>query len=94
MGTIEAVNQGAEVGVGVVTLNGSGGVSGTNDITATNYQPPDQAFTDTVTTVNSDGTFITASNPGVVTGIVISSTKFVIIDNQGGTYPTVSAVSQ
>ena len=94
MGTVAVVNQGAETGVGVVTLDGSGGLSGTNDYTATSYQMPDQAFTDTITTVNSDGTVITADHPALIAGIIISGTQFVIVDNQGSTYPTISVVNK
>jgi hypothetical protein len=92
-GTLEVVNQGAEAGVGVVSLNGSGSASSTNDFTSTNGQNSDQTSTSTVT-VNSDGTIITSDHPTLVTGIVVSSTKVVIIDNQGSTYPTIQLVTQ
>ena len=54
---------------------------------------PIRAFTYTVT-VNSDGTFSTASHPGVISGIIISSTEFVLIDNVSDTYPTILVVKQ
>jgi hypothetical protein len=92
-GTLEVVNQGEETGVGVVSLNGSGGVSSTNDFTSNTGDGSDQTGTSTVT-VNSDGTIISSDHPTLVTGIVVSSTKVVIIDNQGSTYPTIQVVTQ
>ena len=52
MGDLEPVNQGAETGVGVVTLNGSGGYSATADYTSTTGQTADGIDTGT-----SDGEF-------------------------------------
>jgi hypothetical protein len=85
MGTLEVVNQAEEVGVGVATLNGSGGVSITSDYTATTYQEADQTSSVTIT-VNSDGTFSTS---GTINAIFISGTKFVAIDNSSNTYPNI-----
>jgi len=92
-GTVEVVNQAEETGVGMATLNGSGGVSSTGDYTSTTYQQADQTGTDTIT-VNSDGTIISSSHPGIVTGIIVSSTQVVIVDNQGSTYPTISVLNK
>ena len=92
-GTFEVVNQAEETSVGVVTLNGSGGVADTGDATSTTFQQADQTGTGTIT-VNSDGTVISSDHPSLITGIIVSSTQMVIVDNQGSTYPTVSPVNK
>ncbi len=92
-GEVELVSQGAEAGTGMATLNGSGGVSSINDSTSTSYQQADQTGTSTIT-VNSDGTIISSDHPGIVTGVVVSSSQVVIVDNQGSTYPTISVVNK
>jgi len=92
-GPMEVVSQGAEAGVGIATLDGSGGVSSTNDSTSTTYQKADQTGTGTIT-VNSDGTIISSDNPGLVTGIIVSSTQVVIVDNQGSSYPMASPANK
>ncbi|HUZ46831.1 MAG TPA: hypothetical protein VMW54_09345, partial [Terriglobia bacterium] len=92
-GPMEVVGQGAEAGVGIATLDGSGGVSSTNDSTSTTYQQADQTGTATLT-VNSDGTIISSDKPGLITGIIVSSTQVVIVDNQGSSYPMASPVSK
>jgi hypothetical protein len=93
MGTLEVANQAVSTGVGVVTLNGSGGFSDTTDYTATAGQQGDQTGTGTVT-VDSNGTFSISDHPGVITGIIISSTKSVTVDNITGTYPTIQVIKQ
>jgi Putative Ig domain len=92
-GTVEVANQAAETGVAAVTLNGSGGVSSTGDTTSTTYQQADQTSSGTIT-VGTDGTIISSDHPGIVTGIVVSSSQVVIIDNQGSTYPNISVVNK
>jgi hypothetical protein len=83
MGELDVVSQAVNTGVGVVTLNSSGGVSGVADYTATSGQTADETFTGTIT-VNSNGTF----NPaGTISGIFISNTEFVAIDFASNTYP-------
>jgi hypothetical protein len=91
-GDLEVVNQGQGAGVAVFTLNDSGGVSGTSDYTSTTNQEPDRGITGTVT-VNSNGTFSTSSS-GTINAIVISSIKFVAVDNQTDTYPTIAVAKQ
>jgi hypothetical protein len=88
MGDLEVANQAQNTGVGVLTLNGSGGYSMTSDYTATYGQQADQTQTGTIGTVNSNGTFSTKNN-GVIDGIMISSTKFVAVDNESKAYPTI-----
>jgi hypothetical protein len=92
-GDLAVVNHAAEVGLGVVTLNGSGGIDVTNDYTETTSQNGDETSTGTIT-VNSNGTIISPDHPGLVVGIIISSTKLVIIDNQGSTYPAIQVIKQ
>ena len=92
-GPMEVVGQGAEVGVGIATLDGSGGVSSTNDSTSTTYQQADQTGTGTIT-VGTDGTIISSDHPGIVTGIIVSSNQVVIVDNTGSAYPTTSPANK
>jgi hypothetical protein len=94
-GDLEVVSYGVasaeQIGVGVFTLNGSGGWSSTSDYTATYGRQADKTQTGTVGTVNSNGTL---SQAGVVTGIIISSTEFVLIDNVSDTYPILELFKQ
>jgi hypothetical protein len=90
---IEAVNQLQGTWSGVVTVNSSGDTSITGDSTKTTGQSADQTTTSTIT-VNSDGTFSASSEPGVIIGIIISSTKAVDIDNDTSTYATIQVVKQ
>jgi hypothetical protein len=92
-GDVDVVNQAQHTDVEVPTLNGSGGVSIIGDYTATTFQTSDQTGR-VMLTVNSDGTFSTSENPGVIDGIIISSNKSVVVDNQGGTYPGIEVVKQ
>jgi len=90
-GYLEVVNQSADAVAGVVALNGSGGYSFITDDTATTGQRA--AHTDSGTiTVNSDGTFSDTGSPGVVVGIIISSTKVVAVSDSSSTYPTIQVI--
>jgi len=91
MGDLEVVNQAVNTGVGVMTLNSSGGISGVADYTATSGQTADEAITGTIT-VNSDGTFSTIG--GAINAIFISSTKFVAVDFSSNTYPIINVGKQ
>jgi hypothetical protein len=93
MGTLEVTNQAVNGGVGVLTLNSSGGYSITTDYTATGVQQADQTETGTIGTVNSNGTFSTKSG-GAVDSIMISGTKFVTFDNENSTYPIIEVGKQ
>jgi hypothetical protein len=93
MGTLEVVNQNADAGVGAAALDGSGSVTTTNDFTSISSQETGNTDTSTIT-VNSDGTIINSNHPTVITGIVISSTKVVIMDNVNSTYPTVQVIKK
>jgi hypothetical protein len=91
-GMIEAVNQLQGTWSGVVTVNSSGDTSITGDSTKTTGQSADQTTTSTIT-VNSDGTFSASSEPGVIIGIIISSTKGVFTTDSS-TYPAMMVMKQ
>ncbi len=99
MGDGEVVSYGVasaeQVGVQVATLNGSGGGSATNDYTATSGQQADQSnsFPNGSLTVNSNGTFSTDFN-ATINAIMISTTKFVAVDNESSTYPIIQLGSR
>jgi hypothetical protein len=61
-----------------VAPNGSGSIAGTTDISSTSAQDAGSSFLAATYTVNPDGTFNVNSSGGVVAGIIISSTKFVM----------------
>ncbi|HEY1272579.1 MAG TPA: hypothetical protein VGF08_11365, partial [Terriglobales bacterium] len=48
----------------------------------------DQPFAETLT-VNSDGTFSTSDNAGVISGIIISNSQIVLVGEQTSLYPTI-----
>jgi hypothetical protein len=91
-GMLEAVNQLQGTWSGVVTVNSSGDTSITGDSTKTTGQSADQTTTSTIT-VNSDGTFSASSEPGVIIGIIISSTKGVFTTDSS-TYPAMMVMKQ
>jgi hypothetical protein len=81
-----------ETGTGTVTL-ASAGATGTGDNTSTTSPlQADQPVTETFT-VNSDGTFSTSDHPGVVSGVIISNSKIVAVNNQNSAYPTILVIS-
>lgn len=82
-----------QVGVGVLT-QGSTSFTLLSDYTSTTVANSDQTATGTAFgTVSSNGTFITAT-AGPIDGIVISSTKFAVIDDVTGAYPIVEVYKQ
>jgi len=81
-----------ETDTGTVTL-ASAGATGTGDNTSTTSPlQADQPVSETFT-VNSDGTFSTSSHPGVVSGVIVSNSKIVIVNNQNSAYPTILVIS-
>ena len=81
-----------ESDTGTATL-ASAGATGTGDNTSTTSPlEADQPVSDTFT-VNSDGTFSTSNHPGVVSGVIISNSKIVMVENQSGAYPTMLVIS-
>jgi hypothetical protein len=77
-GMAEAVIQNAQAEVEPITPDGSGNVTGVTDNSSTSGQEADSPFLATTYNVNSDGSFSVSSSSGVVAGVVISSTKFVM----------------
>ena len=91
-GTGEVVNPAVATEVGDATLTSTGGVTGTSDKTSVSSpQQGGKAITDTLT-VNSDGTFSTLENPGVISGAVISDYQLILVDQQGSSYPTILVI--
>jgi hypothetical protein len=97
LGDLEVVSYGVasaeSIGVGVVTLNSSGGYSITTDYTGTSGQDADTTQTGTLGVVNSNGT-LGISSSTTVDGIIISSTEFLTTDNESMTYPTMQLIKQ
>jgi hypothetical protein len=93
MGTGTVVSQSVEVGVGSVTLDGAGNVSGTSDYTWTGGQDANSSFTDTYT-VNADGTFTVGSMAPTIIGIVISGNKLVLIDASDSPDPSLLMIQK
>jgi hypothetical protein len=100
MGDLEVVSFGVasaeQVGVAVTTATAGGGYTITSDYTATYGQDADKTETGATgtITVNSNGTFSISDHPGVITGIIISSTKAVGINIPGYTYTTIQVIKQ
>lgn len=91
-GTGEVVNPAVATEVGDAMLTSTGGVTGTSDKTSVSSpQQGGKAITDTLT-VNSDGTFSTLENPGVISGAVISDYQLILVDQQGSSYPTILVI--
>jgi|SRR5579864_1500237 len=75
-----------ETSTGTATL-ASAGVTFTGDYTSTTYPlQADQPVTETFT-VSSDGTFSTSNHPGVVSGVIVSNSKIVTVNNQNSACP-------
>jgi hypothetical protein len=87
VGTSEIVSQAAPAEVGIVTLASNGKLTSASDIASTLSQSVDFLDNDTLS-LNSDGTFSTASSGGTIVGIAISGSKFVIVNNPTLTFPT------
>jgi hypothetical protein len=79
-----------QVGIGTIS---AGGVTGTVDKTSTGSpQQGGEPIAETFT-VNSDGTFSSSDDAGVVAGVIISNSKFVLVGEQKKAYPTMLVVS-
>ena len=79
-----------QVGTGTIS---AGGVTGTIDKTSTGSpQQGGEPIAETFT-VNSDGTFSSSDDAGVVVGIIISNSRFVLVGEQKKAYPTMLVVS-
>jgi hypothetical protein len=77
-GMDEVVVHGVEVEVDPIAPNGNGSMIGVADISSMNAQSSDASFQISPYTVNSNGTISVGSLNGVVTGVVISDSKFVM----------------
>jgi hypothetical protein len=91
-GTFMTGHLAVETDTGVVTL-AAAGATGTGDNTSTALPlQADQPVSETFT-IASDGTFSTSSHPGVTSGIIISSSEIVLVNNQNDAYPTLLVVA-
>lgn len=91
-GTQMAGHRAVETGTGTATL-ASAGATGTGDNTSTTSPlQADQPVAETFT-VSSDGTFSTSDHPGVVSGVIVSNSKVVTVDNQNSAYPTILVIN-
>jgi hypothetical protein len=72
-----------QTGVAAVT---AGGYTGTVDIMSSASPQGGQPIGETLT-INSDGTFSTSENVGVVSGAIVSNSKFVLVGEQTTGYP-------
>jgi hypothetical protein len=90
-GTTEIVNQGSQAEDGLVTLSASASpnVSVISDQSSTTFQGANQLGTATIT-VASTGTFTSSDHPGRVTGLAIDQSNFLIINNTGSSYPSIT----
>jgi hypothetical protein len=72
-------------GVAEVTSNS---ITGTED----KSRLPNENFSQTLT-VNADGTFSTSDNPGVVTGLVISSSQLIELQDPTALWPSIVVIN-
>ena len=77
-GMEEVALQSAQAEVDAVAIDGNGNIAGETDISSASAQDAGTSFPAATYTVNSDGSFSVNSSDGTVTGIIISSTKFVM----------------
>jgi hypothetical protein len=86
-GTMEAIveNQiGWDTVTGVAAITGNGGITGTEGTSSQNNEILNETLT-----VNSGGTFSTAIDPGVIMGLVVSSTQLVMVNDPTTVWPTI-----
>lgn len=93
-GTLEVVSQSVdETATGTGSITSSGALTGTGDATSLSApQQGDQALSLTLT-VNSNGTYSNSNHPGLITGVVISSSQLVQVDGQGSTCPSLLMIT-
>ncbi len=77
-GTEETVIQRTLLEVDPVTIGGNGNMSGSADLSSMTAQDEGASFPAATCTVNPDGTFSLSSAGGAVSGVIISSTRFVM----------------
>jgi len=79
-----------QAGTGTIS---AGGVTGSVDKTSTSSpQQGGEPISETFT-VNSDGTFSSSDNAGVIAGVIISNSKLVLVGEQKKAYPIMLVVS-
>lgn len=80
-------------GTGWDLVTGVAEVTG-NSITGTEDKSrlPNENFSQTLT-VNSDGTFSTSDNPGVITGLVISSSQLIELQDPTAIWPSILVIN-
>jgi hypothetical protein len=90
LGTQEVLPQGVnETLTGEATITSSGSLTGTGDSTSLSaVQQGGQPLSATLT-VNADGIFSTSSDPGIITGVIISDSQLIQVDGPNSTYPTI-----
>jgi hypothetical protein len=89
LGTSEVVSQAMTTEVGIVTLNGTGGVSLVSDTTSTSSQSADVSSSDTIA-ANANGTFTTGSSGTTVVGLIFTGSEFAIVNSASSVYPSLS----
>jgi hypothetical protein len=84
-----------QIGVNILTLTSGGGFSILADYTqaVTGNQVPDVLDGPGTLSINADGTF-SGSPGGTIIGIMISTTDFVLIDNDIHPYPIIEVAKQ
>ncbi len=81
------------IGVGALSLTSSGSANGISDYSGPGGQSEDSSFSSSVGAVNSNGTInFTAGGP--IDGMVVSNVKFILVDNETGTYPILIILKQ
>ncbi len=95
-GIDEAVLQTVQSEVDLISPSVSGSMSGTNDMISATAQDADASVQNSPYTINPDGTITTGSQNGVVTGVMISASKFVIFSpsTQATLLPTLLVMQQ
>jgi hypothetical protein len=90
-GTFVANHLNVETDTGTVTLT-TGGATGTGDYTSVALPLQTDQVNKTFT-ISSDGTFYTSDHPGVITGIIITGSEVIVVNNETDTYPTLLVVA-
>ncbi|MGZ4825433.1 MAG: hypothetical protein ACXVZT_12505, partial [Terriglobales bacterium] len=88
-GTEPLVVNGGDVGVGVVTLDGNGNVSGTSDYNSPGGLTTNDTFTDTLN-VSANGRMVSSES----VSYVISTFKAVMIDGSHSNTPKISVIEK
>jgi hypothetical protein len=93
VGTSEVLSQSSQPELDIITLTSAGGMQFTSDTTSTLNQTTGAVRSDTYS-LNSNGTFSTGSSGGLVVGVAISGSKFVIVNNLLSTFPVLQIGQQ